>query len=98
MLLVKFEYEILHTGYLDSIFLCSQQDYDRLIGKYVYFGDVLGKHSSVGVTIRKEHLTILSQDQDKLPWLMKVFQHTTLSGHNPLEYLDDYDDYEVEEE
>ena len=86
-------------GSLDGLFIATQEEVDKAIGKEMYFGEVLGKHSDVQGTLEAHEITLVSSDQDKVEWLLGLLG-TCVSGFNPLEYIsqDDEDYYEDEEE
>ena len=86
-------------GSLDGLFIATQEEVDKAIGKEMYFGEVLGKHSDVQGTIEAHEITLVSTDQDKVEWLLGLLG-TCVSGFNPLEYIsqddEDYDEDEPE--
>jgi hypothetical protein len=83
-------------GSLDGLFIATQEEVDKAIGKEVYFGEVLGKHSDVQGTLEAHEITLVSSDQDKVEWLLDLLG-TCVSGFNPLEYISqDDEDYEEE--
>lgn len=85
-------------GSLDGLFIATQEEVDKAIGKEVYFGEVLGKHSDVQVTLEAHEITLVSSDQDKVEWLLGLLG-TCVSGFNPLEYISqDDEDYDEDEE
>lgn len=63
MILVKFSEDFGRHGDLEGLFTCSQEDYDKVIGRKVYLGDVLGKHSSVEIELTTENMVIQQVDQ-----------------------------------
>jgi hypothetical protein len=72
-------------GELEGLFVAEKSDIDNIIGKTIYFGEVLGKHSDIDVDITEEDLTIVSTDSDFIDSLVLVLG-TTVSGYNPLDY------------
>lgn len=78
-------------GDLEGLFIADEQDVKNIIGKEVYFGEVLGKHSEVEDTMTEEMFTAINIPQDALETLEKELG-TTWSGLNPI------DIYEEEEE
>jgi len=84
--LVKFYWYCGRMGSLNGLFVCSQDEYEDLIGQEVYFGEVLGKHSEIYGTLEEDHLRIVSDDQDKIDWLVELLG-CSISGFNPMEYL-----------
>jgi len=98
--LYRFYWNCGRMGYIDGMFIADEQEVESKIGSRVYFGEVLGKHSDISGKLDQEDLSILSEDQDKIVWLKEVTGgNNTVSGYNPLEYIEDYeDDDEYEEE
>ena len=85
-------------GSLDGLFIATQEEVDKAIGKEMYFGEVLGKHSDVQGTLGAHEITLVSSDQDKVEWLLGLLG-TCVSGFNPLEYISqDDEDYDEDEE
>jgi hypothetical protein len=50
-------------GQLDSVFVAEESDVARMMGKRVYLGEVLGKHSEVSATITGDTVKVVSDDQ-----------------------------------
>jgi len=75
-------------GSLDGLFIATQEEVDKAIGKHMYFGEVLGKHSEVEGTLEAKEITLVSDDQDKVEWLLGILGYS-VSGFNPLEYISD---------
>jgi hypothetical protein len=87
MNLYKFYWYCGRAGDLEGLFAATQEDVDAAIGKYVYFGEVLGKHSEIYGNLGKEDLTKLNISEDVVSILVKEIGSTDISGYNPLNYL-----------
>ncbi len=75
----------------------ERQDFvDNTIHRMI--GEVLGKHSEVCGTLEKKDLTIISDDQGKINWLVDTVQSYSISGWNPLDFTNEEDTYEDEYE
>lgn len=93
--LVKLDQSVGRMGDVEGLFVCTEDEYKALIGDTAYFGEVLGKHSQVTVTLNASNLTVLSRDQEKIAWLEGLVigktepavETTTVSGLNPLHYI-----------
>lgn len=87
-------------GSLDGLFIAKQEQVDNAIGKHMYFGEVLGKHSEVQGELEAREVKLISSDQDKVLWLYELLG-SDVSGFNPLSYISDdeadEDDWEEEE-
>ena len=90
----KFHWNCRRAGKLDSIFIATQEEVDNLIGKEIWFGEVLGKHSEVYGTVEKGEIVKLDVSQNTVDELYALMGDT-LSGYNPVEY---YEEYNYEEE
>lgn len=86
-ILVKFNWEVGRMGRIESLFVTTQKQLDEIIGKEIYFGEVLGKHSEVYGTLNKEDLSIITDDQEFINKLIAILGKQTISGHNPFHYL-----------
>lgn len=102
--LYSFFWDCRRQGFLDGLFIAEEKDVERLIGRTVYFGEVLGKHSDVFGTIQREEIKELSDDQDFISKLQEcVGRDDTISGYNPFDYIEldadeDFDEDELDDE
>lgn len=79
----KFYWDYGRNGEVSGIFVAEDYKIKEIIGKEIYFGEILGKHSEVSNTIDEEDITLISQD----PEFVRVFEESGGSvGYNPLEY------------
>lgn len=89
--LYKFYRDFGRMGDLDGVFISDMDEVADLIGKYVYFGEVLGKHSDIGVTIKEDDIQLLTID----PVAVEIVSKYNLeSGYNPFEYYEEEEDDE----
>ncbi len=89
--LYSFYWDCGRMGDVQGLFISTQEQVDKLLGKEIYFGEILGKHSEVYGTVDEGDITLVSSDQDKVNWLLELLG-CTVSGYNPFDY------YEPEEE
>lgn len=73
-------------GNLEGLFVADSNEIETLIGKEVYFGEVLGKHSEVFVKIEKNMFKELTTDSD---FIKKFLEFGCKSGFNPLDYYEE---------
>ena len=94
--LVKFSWRIRRMGTVEGVFICTKQQIANAVGKEVYFGEILGKHSEVYGTLDDGDIEILSDDPKVIEVLLGVFPDGEISGYNPLRYIseDDEDKYD----
>jgi len=79
-------------GDLEGLFAATKEQVDAIIGKRIYFGEVLGKHSEISRDISNDDLTILAIDESVVDILVKAVGRTTISGFNPLDYYENFDE------
>jgi hypothetical protein len=83
----RFQLNCGRMGDLSGIFVADKERIESAMGERVYYGEVLGKHSEIVEELDSSHLTLIS---DK-PEDVEVFERLKLAtGHNPLDYLDEY--------
>jgi hypothetical protein len=96
--LYKFSYDCGRMGSLDGLFVAESDDLVAAYGHQVHFGEVLGKHSDVSVRLDESQFTAISIDPEKITWLLDIIGTDTISGFNPLSYMDEDEDDEDEHE
>lgn len=87
--LYKFYWDCSRQGSVEGLFVADESEVVEVIGKTVYFGEALGKHSDINGTLEAGDFTVVTDDQDFSTKLVAVIGHTTVSGHNPLSYLEE---------
>jgi len=80
-------------GSLDGIFVATHDEVGKIVGEEIYFGEVLGKHSDICITLREIDLRVLSDDREFVAQFIEVIGEGTISGFNPLDYYDEEDEY-----
>lgn len=95
----KFMWDCGRQGCVEGLFVATEDQIQNLIGKSVYFGEILGKHSEIYGTIEDGECEKVDLDSDIVE-KVTVILGETWSGYNPLEYLsdDDEEDYDEEDE
>ncbi len=81
----RFYWNCGRQGEIEGIFKATKEEVDNAIGKDVYFGEILGKHSEVYGTIEEGEITLESDDP-------LVVKNAVESGYNPLDYLEEDED------
>ena len=92
--IAKFYWNYGRSGNVEGIFTCEKETLQNLYGREVYFGEILGKHSEVSGTLEEGDITILSEDQDFIEKFEQIMGAGTVSGYNPLEYIEEDSDDE----
>jgi hypothetical protein len=70
-------------GELESVFIAEKNEIEALIGKEVYFGEVLGKHSDIYGELEEHEITLITDDVKVIEIVDKYGLET---GLNPLDY------------
>lgn len=86
--LYKFFLDCGRMGSIEGMFIAFPEEISKLIGKEIYFGEVLGKHSEVFDTMSEDHFEIVSEDQEHIEWMESTLGRT-VSGYNPLSYYEE---------
>ena len=86
--LYSFYWECGRQGNLEGLFIADTKDVETLIGKEIYFGEVLGKHSEIYGTLEEKDLSVESEDQEKIIWLQGLLSNS-ISGYNPFDYYNE---------
>lgn len=85
----KFHWDCGRQGSVDGCFVADSSEVEKSIGKEVYFGEILGKHSEIYGTLEKGDIGLVTTDEQ----VVSLFEQFELSnGYNPLEYLRDEDE------
>ena len=84
----KFYCDCGRMGELDGIFIAEEEDVKNAIGKEVYFGEVLGKHSEIGGELESSEITVCCENPEAVAIIETIADgNGTISGFNPLNYL-----------
>ena len=97
MLLVRFYWDCGRQGDLEGLFVTTRAELEKTYDRNVYFGEVLGKHSEVYGVVEENDYTIVTDDQDFMKKFVEYVGSGTVSGYNPMDYLDDDDDVDEED-
>jgi hypothetical protein len=88
-------------GKLEGQFVLNEEEQaelEKLYGKEIHFGEVLGKHSDISITLKRSEITVVTDDQAFLGMAAKL-RISLDSGFNPLDYVDGtYDEDDDAEE
>jgi len=93
----KFYWDCGRMGSLEGLFVASEAQVSKIIGKHVYFGEVLGKHSDISGNISQDSLELIDIDADAVAKILAV-TGPTVSGYNPFDYWEPEEDEDLAEE
>lgn len=85
--LYKFYWDCERQGEVEGIFIADETELENAIGKSVYFGEILGKHSEVYGVLEKEDIEEMKVSKNTLEELEKILGNS-ISGYNPLNYVE----------
>lgn len=80
----KFHWDCGRSGNISSVFVADSTDVENAIGKDIYFGEVLGKHSEIYGTLDAGDLKVLTEEPSDVALIERLKLST---GLNPLNYL-----------
>lgn len=83
----KFFWDCGRRGEVEGIFKATREDVENAIGKEVYFGEILGKHSEVCGTLEDGECELISDDPIYVINAVEI-------GYNPLDYIEDEEEDE----
>lgn len=87
--LYNFFWDCGRAGDLKGLFIADEEEINKLIGKEIYFGEVLGKHSEIFGILERDEVEVKSDDQEFISKLIDVLGDGTISGFNPLDYYEE---------
>lgn len=96
--LYKFFWDCGRSGYLEGLFVATEEEIQQLKGQTVYFGEVLGKHSDVYGTIDDGDIEEVTSDQHTINTLVKYAGHATICGYSPFDYYEPDDEEDDDDE
>lgn len=82
----RFYWDCGRSGYLDGLFVATEKEVNSAIGSYVYFGEVLGKHSEVYGNLDVGDIKKLDISPEAVEEVSKHLG-ANWSGFNPLDYM-----------
>ena len=84
-----FHWDCGRMGDLSSLFLATEEEVKGVVGRHIYFGEVLGKHSEIHGDIEEGDIELVTDDAHVCKVLSEKLDGKTLSGTNPLDYLEE---------
>ena len=81
--LYKFHWDCGRQGDVTGLFVEEKENIKNIIGKEVYFGEILGKHSEVYGIVEKKEITMITDEKVVVDLFVKEKIST---GYNPCSY------------
>lgn len=94
----EFYWPMSRSADITGTFIADSEDVAKVIGKYVYFGEIAGKHSEVFGNIEASEITLKTDDQTFISMFEEIMGEDWSTGINPLEYYEPEDDDEEGED
>lgn len=91
--LVRFFWDCGRMGDVEGLFVTTEEALEKAYGKHVSFGEILGKHSEVYGTLKREDITLVTDDQEFIDRIVALLG-CDLSGYNPLDKIEEGQDEE----
>jgi hypothetical protein len=82
----RFSWYFRRGGEVESLFVATEEEVNNLIGQYVYFGEIMGKHSEVCGNIDDGDITKLDISPEAVEEVTN-YLGTTWSGYDPRNYV-----------
>ena len=79
-------------GELEGTFLASPEDVAEAMGKTIYFGEVLGKHSDIYGELEESDIELITDDQKVIELLTGKIGNALFTGYDPIEQYIEYRD------
>jgi hypothetical protein len=83
----RFYWDCGRQGEVDGLFVATESEIKEAIGKQVYFGEILGKHSEVYGTLDEGDVEKVNISPSAVDEVSQVLGDNW-SGYNPLQYID----------
>lgn len=82
----QFYWDCGRSGSVEGLFVATEKEVKEAIGKDVYFGEILGKHSEIYGVLEEQDIGKVKVSSEAVEEIAKILG-TTWSGYNPLDYL-----------
>lgn len=92
----EFYWDCGRQGNLSSTFIADSAEVEFMLGKEVYFGEVLGKHSEIYGTIDPQDITLKTDNQDFIRMFEDILGESWSTEMNPFEYFNQDGQYDDE--
>lgn len=82
----QFEWDCGRSGYVEGLFVATEKEVENAVGKDLYFGEILGKHSEVYGVFEEGEAEKLDVSPEAVEEVSQYLGETW-SGYNPLHYI-----------
>ncbi len=84
-------------GAIRGLFVATDSDVDDALGKEMYFGEVLGKHSDISGVLRREALQVMTTERTDAAFIERFEEIGCATGFNPLNHIEESEEAEDNE-
>jgi hypothetical protein len=91
----KFFWDCRRGGRVEGTFIAESEAVSAAIGKDLYFGEILGKHSEVYGILDEGDITLKSTDPNFIAMFEEILGGGV--GYNPLDYINEDEDEDNED-
>lgn len=84
--LYQFNWYFRRGGHVEGLIVATEDEIDSLEGQYVYFGEIMGKHSEVYGNLKENDFTKLNVSTDAVAEVSK-YLGSCWSGYDPRDYI-----------
>ena len=76
------------NGNVEGLFIATEEEIDKfLVGREIYFGEILGKHSEVCISFEKKDFKCLEVLESIINELFTALDSRSIAGYNPFKSL-----------
>lgn len=93
----EFFWDYGRMGEVSGVFIADEVDVKKIIGKNIYFGEILGKHSEVYGVIEEKDIELKTNDQAFISKFEEIMGEDWSTGYSPLDYYEGDEEDEGEE-
>lgn len=92
----RFYWDCGRSGSVEGIFVADEKYMQEALGKDVYFGEILGKHSEIHGKLEEGDIEALTSNQIFIRQFMDILGEDFCVGYNPLDYIEEEEDDDIE--
>jgi len=87
--LYEYKVEYGRMGTVEGLFVADETIVMAAMGRIAHFGEILGKHSDISLELAIRDMVVKSEDQNFISKLIEIIGSNTISGYNPLDYMEE---------
>jgi hypothetical protein len=87
MCLWKYNLDCGALGLIEGLFVATEKEIEKSLGKTIYFGQILGEESDIFIEFFEAHLERVNVSQTTIAEMTQILGDTWC-GYNPMDYID----------